>query len=197
MVYEKPYVTKVNSNIRKRAEQLLEKGLISKSFNKLRNEEKEGRKVIINDETIDKFRELHLQRNTKFYENWMNHESNRFFMADVNPDTVEKAINFIDAEIHPGLMKFRAEHLQDLIGGKGTRISKKLYEIHQPYIEGNKLPKSYHQFIGSCQSIPLPKGTCDIRPIAIPHIARKIAENAFHTYIQRNLNRTFKVFNLE
>ena len=64
MVYEKPYVTKVSSNIRKRAEKLLEKGLISKSFNNLRNEEKEDRRVKINGETIDKLKELHPQRNT-------------------------------------------------------------------------------------------------------------------------------------
>jgi hypothetical protein len=43
------------------------------------------------------------------------------FQADVAPDTVEKAINSIDAEIHPGLMKFRTEHLQDLMGLKSGR----------------------------------------------------------------------------
>jgi len=90
----------------------------------------------------------------------MNHESNRFFMADVDPDTIEKAINSIDAEIHPGLMKFRAEHLQDLIGGKGgQRHGREFLKSYTKFInlilKGNKLPKSYHQFNGSCQSIPI------------------------------------------
>jgi hypothetical protein len=55
--------------------------------------------------------------------------------------------------------------------------------------KGNILPMEYHQFLGSCQSMPLSKEESNIRPIAMPHLVvgeclaslySKKFENHFH-----------------
>jgi hypothetical protein len=53
------------------------------------------------------------------------------------------------------------------------------------------LPEQYHQFIGSCQGMPLPKGEISIRPIAIPHLTRKIVEKCIASNYSQRFEKHF------
>ena len=78
-------------------------------------------------------------------------------------------------------MQFRGEHLQDLIGRKGGQrqgqeFLKNYTSLINLIAKGNELPNEYSQFLSSCQAVPIPKGVNAIRPIAMPHLSRKITE---------------------
>ena len=117
-------------------------------------------------------------------------ESNRFFMADVTPVSVEKAINSMNAEIHPGLMKFWAEHLHDLIGVKGGHRHGQ--EFLKCYTNSSAL---YLREI-NCQthtinSLALVSQYSSLKwPATSDQKPEKSMENAFHLHFQRILKRT-------
>ena len=106
---------------------------------------------------------------------------------------VVKAINKLDGETTPGLLKFRSDHIHDLIGAKGgmrngQEFLKEFTKLVNFIAKGNVLPSTYHQFIGSCQGMPLP----NIRPIAIPYLTRKIVGKCISSKYAVQFERHFQ-----
>jgi hypothetical protein len=119
LVYKARYTGTSNTSYNKRrAGELLQQGLVSKSFRKLQSPETD-KKLVVNAEIIQKLKQLNPKRSTPFQNSWMPEPAEHIPIPDILIAQVEKAINKLDAEVNPGLMKFRNEHLQDLIGRKG------------------------------------------------------------------------------
>jgi hypothetical protein len=196
LVYKARYISQSNNNYKqKRSEELLKQGLVSKSFRQLQAPEI-VRKLEVNDDTIYKLKQLNPKRSTPFQNTWLQESEDNISMPDIQVVHVEKAINKLDPEVNPGLMKFRNEHLQDLIGRKGgQRQGQEFLKEYTKFInliaKGNVLPMDYHQFLGSCQSMPLPKGDSNIRPIAMPHLARKVVEKCLASLYAKKFENHF------
>ena len=197
LVFEKKAKKGLPKFRKERAVDLMSQGLISKSFAYVKNSTKPQRQIEVNEEVLNKLEELHPRRQTPFLNNWMEDSIEGIEMPDITPDRVGKNIGDLKMEANPGLMQFRSEHIHELIDRKGgIRRGRDFLADYTRYInlicKGNKLPKSYHAFLGSCQAVPLPKGAADIRPIAIPHLARKIAEKCIADTFSGDFERHFR-----
>jgi len=196
LVYKSRYIGQRDTNYKqKRSEELLKQGLVSKSFRQLQAPDI-AKKLEVNDETINKLKQLNPKRPTPFQNIWLHESVDNTSIPDIQIVQVEKAINKLDPEVNPGLMKFRNEHLQDLIGRKGgQRQGQEFLKEYTKFInliaKGNVLPMDYHQFLGSCQSMPLPKGDSNIRPIAMPHLARKVVEKCLASLYSKKFENHF------
>jgi hypothetical protein len=98
----------------KKATNLLESGLVFKAFQKLRTQD--NSRVVT--ETIASNKILNPTRNTPFQAWNTDQIEPPTMLQEIFPSQVQRAINSLDAETNPGLMQFRGEHLQDLIGKK-------------------------------------------------------------------------------
>ena len=153
--------------------------------------------VTIDDETIASIKTLNPTRNTPFQAWNTDQIEPPTMLQEIFPSQVQRAINSLDAETNPGLMQFRGEHLQDLIGKKGgIRHGEDFLKAYSKLInliaKGNVLPMDYHQFLSSCQSVPIPKGQTGIRPIAMPHISRKITEKCLASLYSTKFQNHFR-----
>ena len=181
MVFKQRVIRRSNvPAVSKKASDLLQSGLISKAFQKLQTGEN-ARRVDINDTTISAIKKLNPMRSVPFTSWQVESSEPSTQLPEILPSHVEKAINSLDAQTNPGLMQFRGEHLQDLIGRKGGQRQGQEFLKHYTSLinliaKGNELPNEYSQFLSSCQAVPIPKGVNAIRPIAMPHLSRKITE---------------------
>jgi hypothetical protein len=195
LVFKSKYIGSGDNYYKKRAEELLHNGLVSKSFNKLQQQGQQT-KLDINDEVIRKMKQLNPQRQVPFQQHWLQNRMETPLIDEITSAQVENAINKLDGETNPGLLKFRSVHIQDLIGSKGgarngQEFLKEYTKLVNLIAKGNILPSTYHQFIGSCQGMPLPKGESNIRPIAIPHLTRKITEKCIASKFAIQFERHF------
>ena len=197
LVYQKRPKRGVSRFKKERAENLVAQGLISKSFQYVKNAGKPQRQVEVNEDVLEKLESLHPVRPIPFQQNWIEESVEEEIIPDISAEKVEKVINDLKLQANPGLMQFRSEHIQELISEKGGKhMGKKFLKDYARFIsmicKGNVLPRSYHTFLAACQSIPLPKGEVDIRPIAIPHLARKIAEKCIAEMYSKDFEKHFR-----
>jgi hypothetical protein len=180
-----------------RATELMSEGLISKAFQGLKNAETPQRLVQVNEEVLETLQRLHPTRQEPFKSDWIEETAEEIGAPQPTMEQIHKIINGLKAHAKPGLMQFRTEHIQELANEKGgARYGQNFLKDFTRFInlicKGNKLPKSYHAFLAACQLVPLPKGVTDIRPIAIPHLARKIAEKCMAEIFAGDFERHFR-----